>query len=66
MTDTPNRLTDVFRAVFNNDAVTLTRDATASALTAVEKSSGVLFKGSRAPRLQNVGDLVDSKVGATA
>jgi acyl carrier protein len=71
MTDTLNRLTDVFRDVFDDEALTITRETTAAdvpawdslmhvtLIVAVERSFGVRFKSSEVASLQNVGELVD-------
>jgi acyl carrier protein len=71
MTDTLTRLTDVFRDVFNDDALDITRETTAAdvpewdslmhvtLIVNVEKSFGVRFKSSQIAGLQNVGELVD-------
>ena len=78
MTDTLTRLTDVFRDVFSDDALNLTRETTAAdvpewdslmhvtLIVAVEKSFGIRFKSSEVSGLKNVGelaDLVESKAG---
>ena len=71
MTDTFDKLTDVFRDVFDDEELTVTRETTASdvpawdslmhvtLIVAVEKSFGVRFKSSDVASLQNVGELVD-------
>ena len=71
MTDTFDKLTDVFRDVFDDEELAVTRETTASdvpawdslmhvtLIVAVEKSFGVRFKSSDVASLQNVGELVD-------
>lgn len=76
-TETLGRLGDVFKDVFNDDALTITRETTAAdipewdslmhvtLIVNVEKAFGVRFKSSEVSSLQNVGELVDL-IGAKA
>lgn len=65
------RLTEVFRNVFNDDDLVISRETSAkdiaewdsvmhvSLIVNVEKAFGVRFSSSEVAKLQNVGDLAD-------
>jgi acyl carrier protein len=66
------KLTEIFREVFDDDAIRLSREVTAAdipdwdsfnninIMVAVELAFGVKFRTAEIERLQNVGDLIDS------
>lgn len=66
-----DQLTAVFRKVFNDEAINITRETTArdiqgwdsithlDLITEVEQSFGVEITGFEVMRLKNVGDLID-------
>jgi len=79
MSSTIDRLTDVFRDVFEDDDITLTRATTAKDIAEwdslmnvalmlnVEQSFGVHFNSSEVSGLKDVGgliDLLDARMGA--
>ncbi len=69
--DTLSRLNDVFREVFDDDEISITRGTTAQDIEGwdsvmhvtlminVEKAFGVKFRSSDVADLKSVGDLVD-------
>lgn len=79
MADTLSRLNDVFRNVFEDDELTVTRATTAAQvqgwdsvmhitlMMGIEKAFGMRFKSGEVAGLKNVGelvDLVDARKGA--
>lgn len=80
MADTLTRLNDVFRNVFEDDELTVTRATTAAQvqgwdsvmhitlMMGIEKAFGMRFKSGEVAGLKNVGelvDLVDARKGAS-
>jgi acyl carrier protein len=71
MERTLTRVTDVFRDVFNDDELVISRNTTAkdipdwdsvmhvSLVIQVEKAFGIRFSSTEVAQLQNVGELVD-------
>ena len=71
MSDTTMRLTDVFRDVFNNDELMISRDTSAkdienwdsvthvSLIVKVETTFGIRFTSAQVAHLQTVGELID-------
>lgn len=79
MSDVMKKVNDVFKDMFDDDELVLTRETTASdvmgwdslmhvrLILAIEKTFGVRFLSSEVAALKNVGefvDLVDAKVAA--
>jgi len=80
MADTLTRLTDVFRDVFEDDELQITRSTSAAdvqswdsvmhitLMMGVERAFGIRFKSGEVAGLKNVGelvDLVDARKGAS-
>jgi acyl carrier protein len=78
MSDTISRMTEVFRDVFDDEELTISRNTSAkdienwdslshvSLIVRVEKEFGVRFSSSEVAELQSVGeliDLIDKKAG---
>jgi acyl carrier protein len=71
MADTTARVTEIFRDLFNDDQLVISRQTTAkdiedwdsvmhvSLIIQVEKEFGVRFSSSEVARLQDVGELID-------